>query len=87
MCLAVPMKISAIDSDSTVGTVAVKGGELEIGLDLVPEAKIGDYVLVHAGMAIERLKDEDAEAMLAAIDEYVHTMDEITPPERADDES
>ncbi len=59
---------------------------LPIGLDLVPDAQPGDYVLVHAGMAIELLSDRDAASILEAYEEYV-TTDEQLFPEQGDDVS
>lgn len=71
MCLAKPLKLIEIYGSS--GLVDMGGGTLEIGLDLVPDAKIGDYVLVHAGMAIELLEDSDAADILDAYDDFVVT--------------
>ena len=58
MCLAVPMKIVEIKGDR--GKVEASGILSEIGLQLVPEVKIGDYVVVHAGFAIEILDEKIA---------------------------
>ena len=77
MCLAKPMKLIQIDSSRSTGTVDLGGGTLEVGLDLVPEAMAGDYVLVHAGMAIEHLDIADAEAILDSYEKFVETG---TPP-------
>jgi hydrogenase expression/formation protein HypC len=58
MCLAIPMKI--IDIDGTIATTEVDGVTRKARLDLLPEAGLGDYVLVHAGLAISRVDPEDA---------------------------
>jgi len=58
MCLAIPMKIIAIDG--MVATTEVDGVTRQARLDLLPEANLGDYVLVHAGLAISRLDEADA---------------------------
>jgi hydrogenase expression/formation protein HypC len=59
MCLAVPMEIVKIDGD--VADVAVAGVTRQVRLDLMPEkAEIGDYVIVHAGFALNRLNREEA---------------------------
>lgn len=80
MCLAVPLKLTAIAEDRRTGTAELAGGgAIEIGLDVVPDAGVGDYVLVHAGMAIEVLADDDAAEILDAIAEYVVTNDRIAP--------
>jgi len=50
MCLAIPMKIVEIDGVTAV--TEVDGVKRQARLDLLPEAVVGDYVLVHAGLAI-----------------------------------
>ena len=77
MCLAKPLKISSINVNT--GTVEIPGGSLTIGLDLVPDAKPGDYVLVHAGMAIELLEDSDAESILDAYENFVENGSLLSP--------
>ncbi|MBE6464377.1 MAG: HypC/HybG/HupF family hydrogenase formation chaperone [Eggerthellaceae bacterium] len=52
MCLAIPGKITEIGEDS-LATVDILGVTREVALDLTPQAGLGDYVLVHAGFAIE----------------------------------
>ncbi|MDO5117340.1 MAG: HypC/HybG/HupF family hydrogenase formation chaperone [Eggerthellaceae bacterium] len=52
MCLAIPGKITEIGEDS-LATVDILGVTREVALDLTPQAQLGDYVLVHAGFAIE----------------------------------
>lgn len=86
MCLAKPMKISTIAAGGLSGVVDAGGAALEVGLDLVPEAKIGDFVLVHAGMAIDVLAPQDAQDILAAYDEFVHTDDAFAPDDLPRDE-
>lgn len=71
MCLAVPLKLIHLDHSSMTGTVELSGGTLDVGIQLIPEAVEGDYVLIHAGMAIERLEYDDARNILAACEEYV----------------
>lgn len=58
MCLAIPMKIIEINGDR--GKVESSGLISEIGLQLVSDVKIGDYVIVHAGFAIEILDEKIA---------------------------
>jgi hydrogenase expression/formation protein HypC len=68
MCLAVPGKISAIEGRT--GTIDYGGGlSRKAALDLLPGAKAGDYVLVHAGYAISRLDEAEAEETLKIIRE------------------
>ena len=67
MCVAVPAKI--LDIDGTRATVAVAGAKLQAQLELVPEAVVGDYVLVHAGFALQVMNAEEAEETLALLEE------------------
>ena len=58
MCLAIPAKIEKIDGQKA--TVGLDGSRADVLLALVPEAKIGDWVLIHAGFAITVLDPADA---------------------------
>lgn len=79
MCLAVPMKLKSISPDGLTGEVEMSGATLEVGLELVPDARLGNYLLIHAGMAIELLEDEDAEKILETYEEYVMNMHQHSP--------
>lgn len=69
MCLAVPMKLKKIEQD--IGFVEVSGIEREVSLTLVPEAKIGDFLLIHAGFAIAIIDEKEAIETLDTIKEYL----------------
>ena len=58
MCLGIPMKIIEIDGNAAM--VASGGLKRRIGLHLVKGIRLGDYVIVHAGFAIERLDKKKA---------------------------
>ena len=58
MCLAIPLKLIEINGTSAVGEAL--GMTREIRVDFIPEATVGDDVIVHAGFAIERLGEEQA---------------------------
>ncbi len=58
MCLSIPAKIVSIEG--SVAIVDVMGNRREADVSLVEEPKLGDYVLVHAGFAIEKMSPEDA---------------------------
>jgi hydrogenase expression/formation protein HypC len=64
MCLAIPGKVLSINSevDETFRTAQVSFGGIkkEVNLYMVPEARIGDYVLVHVGVAISVVNEEEA---------------------------
>lgn len=63
MCLAVPLKIVEIDGLNGVGEV--EGLRRRMRLDFLKEPRVGEYVIVHAGFAIERLGEEQAKADIA----------------------
>ena len=63
MCLAVPMKVISL-KDGT-GIAEMSGVKKEISFMMLPEAEIGDYVIVHAGFAIQKLNEEEAQKTLA----------------------
>lgn len=63
MCLAVPGKIIQVDGDDAAfrcATVDFCGVRKNVSLAFTPEARIGDYVLVHVGFAITRIDEEEA---------------------------
>ncbi len=68
MCLAVPGRVTEING--LRARVDYGGGLFrEAGLDMLPDAKVGDYVLVHAGYAISRLDEAEAQETLKLIRE------------------
>jgi hydrogenase expression/formation protein HypC len=71
MCLAIPMLLVAMDGPT--GKVELDGIRREVMLDLVPEAKIGDYVIVHAGYAIQTLDEQAARETLSLLAELAGT--------------
>jgi hydrogenase expression/formation protein HypC len=71
MCLALPMRIVAIDGDAA--TIVAEGLEQRASLMLVPQAQVGDYVLVHAGFALTVLSEDDAQETLALLAEIVES--------------
>ncbi len=71
MCLAVPGKIIEITPTpgSLMGKVDFGGVIREVCLEAIPEAKLGNYVIVHAGFALNILSEEEAAETLAALRE------------------
>ncbi len=67
MCLSIPAKIVAIDGD--YATVSFGGNSYRAGLQLLDDVQVGDYVLLHAGFAIQKLDQYEAEETLRLIDE------------------
>ena len=67
MCLAVPAKVVAIKD--SLGTVDLSGVQREVSLMLLPETKVGDFVLVHAGFAMQVIDEKEAEETNALLEE------------------
>jgi hydrogenase expression/formation protein HypC len=63
MCLAIPARVTTIEEGS-LATVDIMGVTRRVSLDLVPEAVEGDYVLVHAGFALQIVDEEFAKETL-----------------------
>jgi len=63
MCLAIPTRITALHGEN-MGTVEIGGIEREVSLALV-DAAVGDYVIVHVGIAISKLDEDEAQKTLA----------------------
>ena len=76
MCLAIPGKIESISGEDPMlrmGKVNFGGILKEACLACVPEAVVGDYVIVHVGFALSRLDEEEARTVF----EYLKQMDEL----------
>lgn len=67
MCLALPMKVIKIKDKE--GTVELGGVKRLVNLQLLAEVNIGDYLLIHAGFAIQKLDEEEAEKTLSFLKE------------------
>jgi len=75
MCLAVPSKV--ININDLLATVDVFGARREVSLMLLPEeAQIGDYVLVHAGFAIQKIDEAAALDSMKLIREYAEALED-----------
>ena len=75
MCLAIPMKITEIKPDG-MARVSAMGAERDIAIDLTPQAGVGDYVLVHAGFAIEVVDEQYAAETLDLIRDMSEMVDD-----------
>ncbi|MFZ5906756.1 MAG: HypC/HybG/HupF family hydrogenase formation chaperone [Nitrospirota bacterium] len=75
MCLGIPSKIIQIDNSRA--TIDVYGARREISTLLIEEPlQIGDYVLVHAGFAIQKLQEDVAKETLKLFDQYLDILNE-----------
>ena len=79
MCLAIPARIVELEGD--VAVVDAMGNRYKAKTTLLPEAKLGDLVLVHAGFAISLVDEEEAKQtwqLIAEIDEFDNTQNKIS---------
>lgn len=84
MCLAVPGRIVSLETDEPafrVGRVSFGGIVKRVHLGFVPEARVGDYVIVHVGVAIARLDEMEAQRVFQALREMGETQGLEAAPE------
>ena len=74
MCLAIPAKVITIENN--MGTIDMEGTQREVSLLLLEDAKIGDYVIVHAGFAIHKIDETEAKESLKVLRELASLADE-----------
>lgn len=83
MCLAVPGKIISItENDNPIlrtGRVSFGGIVKEVNLAYVPEAQVGDYVIVHVGFAISKLDEAEAQKVFEYLEE-IGELEELKTP-------
>lgn len=77
MCLAIPARI--IDIDGKTATVDVGGLTRQASVVLLPEACLGDYVLMHAGFAISMVDEHEAIETIRLFEELAKGMSDDTP--------
>jgi hydrogenase expression/formation protein HypC len=84
MCLAIPGKIIEINTSSkpTMGKVSFGGIQKDICLEWVPEAKVGQYVIVHVGFALSTMDEDEAMETLKLIEDM-----ERQSPDQSTDEA
>ena len=74
MCLAVPLKIVSLEGDGKHAVGEAAGLTQKLRVDFLPGITVGDYVMVRAGFAIEKLTPEQAAENLACIEEAIHAL-------------
>ena len=80
MCLAVPGKLLSMEGDdplTRMGKVSFGGVVKNVNLAYLPEAEVGNYIIVHVGFAISKLDEEEANKVF----EYLREISELEPPE------
>jgi hydrogenase expression/formation protein HypC len=74
MCLSIPARIVSIDG--SIAEVSVGGALFKAGLHMVNDAKVGDYILLHAGFAIQVISKEEAEDTIKLFEEMSDSLNE-----------
>ena len=80
MCLAIPARITEMKEDR-LATVDILGVTRDVSLDLTPQAALGDFVLVHAGFAIEVVDPDYAQETIDLINEFPDLVGDEMPLE------
>lgn len=76
MCLSVPSKVVKID-ENNMATVEAMGVTRHVTLDLMPEeVEVGDYILIHVGVAMGKVDEESAKESIALYEEMIAIMEE-----------
>jgi hydrogenase expression/formation protein HypC len=82
MCLAIPGKVVSVEQANGLRTARIQFGGIvrQASLDFVPEAEVGDYVMVHVGYAISRVDAEEAQRTYQLLEE-MGSLEAELPPE------
>jgi hydrogenase expression/formation protein HypC len=67
MCLSIPGKVISIEGD--IAKTSVGGVIIKAGLHMVDDVKIGDYILIHTGFALQKISEEEAQETLKLLKE------------------
>lgn len=76
MCIAAPAQIVKIDKEENILYADFGGARQAAKMDLLPDVEVGEYVLIHAGYAIEKLSEEAAKESLEAWEELLDILEE-----------
>ena len=74
MCLSIPAKIVSIDG--TMAEVSAGGAVFKAGLHMIENAEVGDYVLLHAGFAIQKISEKEAFETIKLFEEINNSLNE-----------
>jgi len=74
MCLAVPMII--VNLEGSTAHAEIDGVSREVSLQLIDDPQVGDYILVHAGFAIEKVDPQEAKETLALMREFAQSIED-----------
>jgi len=74
MCLSIPARIVTING--TMADVSAGGAIFKAGLHMIEDAKVGDYILLHAGFAIQKISEKEAAETIKLFEEMNNSMNE-----------
>ncbi|MBM3436140.1 MAG: HypC/HybG/HupF family hydrogenase formation chaperone [Bacteroidetes bacterium] len=80
MCLSIPAKVEVIEGE--MATVSVGGTKYNASLQMLDDVKLGDYILLHTGFAIQKLTPEEAAESLKVFDEFEELNKRLDEEER-----
>lgn len=75
MCLAVPVKVVSIEGNEA--EVEIGGVKRRVSIMLTPEAKVGDYILLHTGYAINVINEAEAQETLKILEEMATLSEDV----------
>ena len=78
MCLGIPVKVVSIEKENH-GKVDYLGTQVKANFALLENIKVGDWVIIHAGYAISRLDEKDAQETLELLREFADSMNKNQP--------
>ena len=76
MCIAAPAQVVEINKEENILFADFGGARQAAKMDLLPDVDVGDYILIHAGFAIEKLSEEAAKESLEAWEELLDILEE-----------
>lgn len=84
MCLAIPGKVISVEQSNGLRSGRIQFGGIvrQASLDFVPEAEVGDYVMVHVGYAISRVDEAEAQRTYELLEEMGDLEKELSPEAR-----
>ena len=84
MCLGIPGEVVAVSEENGLrfGTVRFAAITRQVCLECLPEAQVGDWVLVHVGLAISRIDREEADQTYRALEQLGMTQELVSDRER-----
>jgi len=84
MCLSIPAKVKSIDGEMAI--VSMGGAEYNASLQMVEDIKVGDYILLHTGFAIQKIDEDEAKEIFKLFGELEEINKQIDEEEKGKEE-